>query len=80
MTSAQEAIATLLDRRRQDATICPSEVARYLAGTDEDWRARMPQVHETVDRLLRQRAIRLSWKGRVLEKRKGPYRIGRAAL
>ncbi|UVI40591.1 DUF3253 domain-containing protein [Qipengyuania spongiae] len=79
MTSAREAIATLLDRRREDATICPSEVARHLAGSDKDWRARMPQVHEAVDRLFRQRAIRLSWKGTLLEERKGPYRIGRAA-
>lgn len=73
----REAIETLLDRGGKAKTICPSEAARLLAGGDEDWRARMPSVHDAVDMLLAEDRIALSWKGEPKEKRRGPYRIAR---
>jgi hypothetical protein len=39
----------------------------------------MPVVHDAVDRLVEEGAVRLSWKGRALSTRTGPYRIGRSA-
>lgn len=71
-------VAAMLAARRSDATICPSEVARALAGEDGDWRARMEEVHAAVDGLVAAGAVRLSWKGAAMAERGGPYRIGRA--
>lgn len=71
-------IAAMLAARRSDATLCPSEVARALAGEDGDWRARMGEVHAAVDGLVAAGAVRLSWKGAAMAVRGGPYRIGRA--
>ncbi|WP_293881248.1 DUF3253 domain-containing protein [Sphingomonas sp.] len=65
----------LLARRAPDATICPSEVARAIA---PDWRGAMPAVHAAVDGLVHDGRVRLSWKGRTLATRSGPYRIGRS--
>jgi len=81
---AREAITTLLARRDVDATLCPSEAARYIAKEEGDaeaedaWREAMPQVHEAVDQLLEQGLVTLSWKGQQLEQRAGPYRISAA--
>ena len=80
---AHDATLALLDTRARDATICPSEVARALAasvdggGAERDWRGNMPAVHAAVDRLLLEGRVRLSWQGRMLPSRSGPYRIGR---
>lgn len=71
-------IADMLAARRPDATLCPSDVARVLAGEDGDWRARMGEVHAAVDGLVAAGAVRLSWKGAAMAVRGGPYRIGRA--
>jgi hypothetical protein len=71
-------IAEMLAGRRPDATLCPSEVARALAGEDGDWRVRMGEVHAAVDGLIAAGAVRLSWKGAAMAERGGPYRIGRA--
>jgi hypothetical protein len=68
------ATLSLLARRAADATICPSEVARAIA---PDWRDAMPVVHAAIDRLVDDGLVRLSWKGRPLAARSGPYRIGR---
>jgi hypothetical protein len=77
-----EAILTLLAERAPDATICPSEAARRLAGSEGDWRAQMEAVHRAADVLAEAGAIALSWKGAPLshtpmQKRRGPYRIAR---
>jgi hypothetical protein len=77
---ATAAVLTLLAEREPGATICPSEVARKIAtdmsANDEaDWRTAMPIVHAVVDHLIGQENIRLSWKGRELAARSGPYRI-----
>lgn len=77
MTAAQSVLLSLLAERAPNATLCPSEVARKLA-TDDGWRVHMTDVHAAVDALHQQDMIKLSWKGRALVKRTGPYRIGRA--
>ena len=80
MRDARDTTLELLSARAPGATICPSEVARTLVAADapsEDWRNAMPAVHDAVDRLLKEGLVRLTWKGKSLTTRKGPYRIGR---
>ncbi|WP_133030868.1 DUF3253 domain-containing protein [Sphingomonas sp. PP-CE-1G-424] len=72
MTDPKTATLSLLERRAPGATICPSEVARSIA---QDWRSAMPKVHEAIDELVSDGLVQLSWKGRPLAKRSGPYRI-----
>ena len=75
MADPRAATLRLLAHRAAEATICPSEVARTIA---PDWRGAMPAVHAAVDGLVRDGLVRLSWKGRPLDRRSGPYRIARA--
>lgn len=75
--TAGEAILALLAERAEGATICPSEAARLLAGPQGDWRAGMEAVHAAVDALAEAGALRLSWQGADMQKRRGPYRIAR---
>jgi hypothetical protein len=79
---ARGAALALLNSRAPEATVCPSEVARALApqgsgNQAESWREAMPIVHAAVDALVAEGAVRLSWKGKPLSSRTGPYRIGR---
>ena len=74
----REATLALLAARAEGATVCPSEAARAVAGPGGDWREAMPQVHAAVDVLVDEGAVRLSWKGRPLALRAGPYRLARA--
>ena len=71
----------LLASRAEDATLCPSEVARTVArsrdGTDRHWRDEMPEVHAAIDDLVAEGVVSLSWKGHPLATRDGPYRIHR---
>jgi hypothetical protein len=90
MTTAatvRERTLALLAKRLPGRTVCPSEVARSLQtdlgsatgkGAGEEWRALMPLVHAAVDALLDENVVRLSWKGKSLPSRYGPYRIGLA--
>ncbi|QSF54203.1 DUF3253 domain-containing protein [Brevundimonas fontaquae] len=75
----REATLALLAARSEDATVCPSEVARAVAGEAGAWREAMPDVHAAVDALVDEGAVQLSWKGRPLAMRAGPYRIARAS-
>lgn len=78
--ASRAAVLALLNKRAAGATVCPSEVARKLAeanGTD-NWRPEMSKVHAAVDELVREGAVRLSWKGRAMPLRDGPYRIALA--
>ena len=68
----------LLAEREGGATICPSEVARAIASND-NWREAMPAVHCVIDNLVADGLVRLSWKGKTLPTRAGPYRIGLSA-
>ncbi|RSU48379.1 DUF3253 domain-containing protein [Sphingobium yanoikuyae] len=75
------AVLDALAQRSASATVCPSEVAKSLASTGstpEGWRNLMPIVHSAVDELLGREAIKLSWKGKPMPARSGPYRISRA--
>lgn len=74
---ARAATLALVAARAGSATVCPSEIARSLtdAAMGDDWRLAMPAAHAAVDGLLREGAIRLSWKGQPLAARAGPYRI-----
>lgn len=79
---AREATLAMLAKRARGSTVCPSEVARALVGSrleqaPSHWRDAMPAVHAAVDRLVTQGLVRLSWKGKMLSTRSGPYRIGR---
>lgn len=81
-SDARGEVLALLGLRALGATICPSEVARRLAagagGDGENWRDMMPLVHAAVDDLAGDGLVRLSWKGRSLDRRAGPYRIRKA--
>ncbi len=77
---ARDVTLALLAARVSQATVCPSEVARAMVGAEgatASWRDRMPAVHAAVDRLVMEKLVRLSWKGKPLTARVGPYRIGR---
>ena len=76
--AANAAVLTLLAEREAGPTICPSEAARRIADHKDQWRLAMPLVHAAVDRLFDQQIVGLSWKGRPLSARSGPYRIGLA--
>lgn len=73
----REVMMALLAARAEDATVCPSEVARVVAGSAGEWREAMPEVHAAVDQMVSEGRVRLSWKGRPLSTRSGPYRIAR---
>lgn len=77
--AARLATLALLAARAPDATICPSEVARALATGSDDWRGEMAAVHETIEHMVAEGLVRLSWKGAARQVHDGPYRIGRAA-
>lgn len=82
MQNARKLTLALLAARAPEATVCPSEVARAMtSGRETDvgtWRDAMPAVHAAVDLLLDEGLVRLSWRGKPLTAREGPYRIGRA--
>lgn len=70
-------IVSLLNMRAANSTLCPSEVARALMveNKGDAWRTAMPVVHAAVDSLLDFGVVQLSWKGKPLKARSGPYRI-----
>ena len=75
---ARSAVLAILGEREADATICPSEVARRIASLSKNsWRAAVPRVHKAIDHLAAHEWVALSWKGKSLSERRGPYRISR---
>jgi Protein of unknown function (DUF3253) len=82
MATIRDSILLLLASRLEDGSICPSEVARFMAagegGTARRWRDKMPEVHAAVDELLHDGLIKISWKGKALDARAGAYRIRRS--
>lgn len=82
---AGELALALLANRATGATVCPSEVARALVvavsaeNAQSSWRNAMPEVHAAIDLLVANGSVQLSWKGKPLATRSGPYRIGRRA-
>lgn len=78
----EESIRSLLADRAGDATICPSEAARAVAGTtDEDaWRELMEPARRAARRLVAAGEVEITQGGKVVDPStaKGPIRIRRA--
>ncbi len=73
-------IVELLDARATDSTICPSEVARALAGNEAAWRALMPEVRRVAAALARAGSLRVTQRGREVDASSahGAIRLGRS--
>ena len=76
-----EVISSLLKARGDGKTICPSEVARAVAGSDEkEWRRLMKPIRTVAIRMARDGRLTIRRKGRVVDPGdfKGVYRLGAA--
>ena len=82
----EEAILALLSERARTATICPSEAARRVAAQtdpanedDQAWRELMEPARSAARRLVAQRTVEITQKGRAVDPStaKGPIRIRR---
>ena len=75
----ENAILLLLKQRRPNATICPSEAARKVAGRDapDRWRPLMQAARNAARRLYNQQKIIILQKGSPVDpsSAKGPIRI-----
>lgn len=72
-------IMDLVRERGNEKTICPSEAARKLAGSDPDvWSAMMPHVRKVAIGLAREGRVVIYRKGKAIapDDLKGVYRIG----
>lgn len=73
-----EALRALLAQRADDASICPSEVARAIGGAH--WRALMPEVRRIAGELVGKGIVVLTQGDRVLDPGVppvGPIRVRR---
>lgn len=71
-------IRTLLDKRKNGASICPSDVARAVA--PDDWRPLMEPVRRAAWRLVDAGEVRITQGGETVDDPdsvKGPIRIVR---
>lgn len=76
----EASIRSLLAERSRDGTICPSEAARALAGTDEDaWRALREPARRAARRLVAAGEVEITQGGQVVDPStaKGPIRVRR---
>jgi hypothetical protein len=73
----ERAIDALLDRRRPEASICPSEAARLV--DPEGWRDLMPAARAAAGRLAAAGAVEVTQAGTVVDvsAARGPVRVGR---
>lgn len=72
-------ITALLADRGDEKTICPSEVARALAGSDETrWRLLMKPIRAEAVRMADEGLLTVRRKGRIVDPHdfKGVYRLG----
>jgi hypothetical protein len=71
----QQAMVELLRQRAQGATVCPSEVARLVAG--DEWRGRMEDVRAAARLLEAQGLVEITQAGRVVDPStaRGPVRV-----
>jgi hypothetical protein len=77
----ESVIIALLDARTRDASICPSEAARAVAGDDEAaWRALMEPARAAARRLVEQGRIQITQGGRVIDpgQARGAIRLRKA--
>lgn len=72
----RDCLFRLLEERRPDATVCPSDVARALA---VDWRPWMPRVRAVAAALAERGEVVISQRGVPVDPEaiRGPIRIGR---
>jgi hypothetical protein len=75
-SALEQAILELLEDRT--GTICPSEAARRVAGTD-DWRALMQPARDAAGRLATAGLVEVTQRGEVVDvgRAQGPVRIRR---
>jgi hypothetical protein len=73
----EETIATLLSKRAQDATICPSDAARAIGG--EEWRDLMEPSRRAARRMVARGDLEITQGGSVVDPStaKGPIRLRR---
>lgn len=78
--SLEAAIRDLLAARAPTATICPSEAARRVAGSQREWRPLMDAARAAAARLAERGEVEIVQGGRPVEPAtaKGPVRIRRA--
>ena len=77
----QQAIQSLIQERGTDKTICPSEVARSLAGQDEkQWRLLMKPIRAEAVRMAKEGKLAIRRKGKIVDPDdfRGVYRLGAA--
>jgi len=75
----ERAIEELLDQRRPDTSICPSEAARAV--DPEGWRELMPAARAAAGRLAAARRAEVTQAGAVVDvaTARGPVRVRRRA-
>lgn len=75
--SIEGAIHFLLEKRGPGKSVCPSEVARFVAGEAGDWRALMPEVRVVARALLLEGKLRVTQRGIDVDPglSKGPIRL-----
>ncbi|MFI9150512.1 DUF3253 domain-containing protein [Streptomyces sp. NPDC053367] len=76
----ERAIASLLERRADTASICPSDVAREVYdGDDDGWRALMEPVRRAARRMAEAGEVEVTQGGRPVAETgtRGPVRIRR---
>jgi hypothetical protein len=73
----ERTIDELLDQRRPEATICPSEAARAV--DPEGWRALMPAARAAAGRLVADGRAEVTQRGEVVDvaTARGPVRVRR---
>lgn len=73
----EETIVTLLTKRAQDATICPSDAARAIGG--EEWRDLMEPARRAARRMVARGELQITQGGSVVDPStaKGPIRLRR---
>ena len=77
-TRLERAILDLLARRREGATICPSDAARVV-GTEDGWRELMQPARDAAARLVASGDVEVTQGGSVVDvdTARGPVRIRR---
>jgi hypothetical protein len=73
----EQAIGALLDQRRPEVSICPSEAARAV--DPEGWRALMPAARAAAGRLAAAGQVQVTQRGEVVDvaTARGPVRVRR---
>ena len=78
-SAAEKEILRLLSERGGGKSICPSEVARALAGSDERaaWEPKMDAVREAAERLVQRGVVDVTQHGDVVDlaHARGPVRL-----